>query len=148
MGARKREGSRETGTSKVWGLFGRLTPAYFRENSLVMGAKGVETHVCRAHVLNVDGEPGAHCNAKLLLCRTKIEGKDATKLGAYITTKAGQHCAQKHEGTDVAHDMAAKAKTLAFRRQNVMLAGGQQAGASSSKLLVQCKLGGSVTRAG
>jgi hypothetical protein len=143
--ARLREGAREKGTSTVWCLAYRLTKIYFVENNVEMGGAAVATHVCRAPLVNSDGEPlpGAFCNHLLVLCRQKIDGKD--KVGPYITSKVITHCSRRHQGTEVAAAAAAKAKTLAFTRQNTLLAGGGgQAGASSSKLLVQGKLGGMV----
>ena len=140
-GARKGEGAREKSTSKVWDVVFRLDEPYFTENSLEMGGKNVETHVCRALLVDAKtGEAtGAFCNARLLLSRQKVEGK-GDKLGPFITTKAINHCSQKHESTEAAANFAAMAKTLAYKRQNMLLAGGGQAGASSSPLLMQGKL--------
>ena len=128
---RKREGARENGSSQVWGLVSRLTAAYFAENKLEMGGERVATHVCRAHLVDGNGQPrpDAFCNEVLVLSRQKLEGKKAG-LGPFITTKAIAHFSKKHESREVAAAAANTAKTLAFGRQNMMLAGGAQAGAA------------------
>lgn len=142
--ARSREGASEKGSSSAWSLAFRLKPSYFDEYELKIGAAGVATHVCRAPVVDDKGEPlpGKFCNKLLVLCRQKAVG---SKLGPFITTKFIAHCSKEHQSTDIAAAAAAKVKTLAYSRQNALLAsGGGLAVASSSKLPVQSKLKGMV----
>lgn len=130
--ARKDESNRKEGTSDVWNVVFRLTPAYYQDNSLTPGQPGVATHVCRASLTN-----DSFCNKVMELYRIKGEKE---KLGPYITTKAGSHLARFHEGTKAAAAHALRAKTLAHQRQRTMLGA-----ALPAKSSVQSTLGGKMS---
>ena len=112
--ARRAEGGKGVADSVVWQVIHRLTPGYYAENGLTMGGLNVATHVCRAYVLGLDGNPGKFCNLPIVLTRMP---KPNGNLGSYITTKAGDHLAKAHESSQAAADISSRAKTIAHQKQ-------------------------------